>query len=130
MGKRFIGQILFDYVSSRSDIGLLHHWHKMTVCVGNIAAGEKKSDPLYAEKRFLSAGNFLTQIYNFMSNIRWQIVKVIVVLDWNDLDMPGPDWPYIQKCDQIFIPIDLMHLNFGFGNPAENALFAHFISSR
>ncbi len=130
MGKRFIGQILFDDVSSRRDIGLLNHWHKMTVCVGNIAAGEKKSDPLYAEKRFLSARNFLTHIYNFMGDIGWQIVKVIVVLDWNDLDMPRPDWPYIQKCDQIFIPIYLVHLNFGFSNPAEHAFFAHFINPR
>ncbi len=130
MGKGFIGQILFDYISSRSDISLLNHWYKMTVCVGNITTGEKKSDPLDAEKRFLSASNFLPQIYNSMGNIRWQIVKVIVVLDWNDLDMPRPDRPYIQKCDQIFIPIYLVHFNFGFGNPAEHAFFAHFIKPR
>jgi len=93
----------------------------MGVGMGDIAAGEEKTDPPDAVDLLHHPGEPLPQMQDFGRKLRRQIIEIVKMLARHDLEMAGPDRMDVEKGVKSLVPKYRVGRELALGDGAKEA---------
>ncbi|AEV39073.1 hypothetical protein PSE_4572 [Pseudovibrio sp. FO-BEG1] len=75
--------------------------------VGDVSAGEEERYSFYSRDLLKCFGKALAEFHDVGRKFERQVIKVVVMLQWDDLSMTGTDWAIVEKGHDLVIAVDL-----------------------